>query len=80
MEGIVALLQKGSVVEKWSIFVVFLKKSSDEALNGSSSLNGSPSKGSEGKILEHIIMHYSGATKKGKEYPIADAMSMHPKA
>lgn len=44
--GNVALLLKGSGVEKGSTFVVFLKKSSDEALNGSASLNGSPPKGS----------------------------------
>lgn len=41
-----ALLLKGSGVEKGSILVVFLKKSSDEALNGSASLKGSPPKGS----------------------------------
>lgn len=45
-EGNVALLLKGSGVENGSIFVVFLKKSSEEALNGSVSLNGSPPKGS----------------------------------
>lgn len=41
-----ALLLKGSGVEKGSILVVFLKKSSEEALNGSASLKGSPPKGS----------------------------------
>lgn len=44
--GNVALLLKGSGLEKGSILVVFLKKSSDEALKGSASLNGSPPKGS----------------------------------
>lgn len=46
LDGNVALLLNGSGVEKGSIFVVFLKKSSEEALNGSTSLNGSPPKGS----------------------------------
>lgn len=41
-----ALLLNGSGAEKGSIFVVFLKNSSEEALNGSTSLNGSPPKGS----------------------------------
>lgn len=42
-----ALLLKGSGEEKGSIFEeVFLKKSSDVALKGSVSLNGSPPKGS----------------------------------
>ena len=40
------LLLKGSGVDKGSMFVVFLKKPSDEALNGSVSLNGAPPKGS----------------------------------
>lgn len=50
-----ALLLKGSGVEKGSIFVVFLKKSSDEALNGSASLNGSPPKGSAAWMLDNLI-------------------------
>lgn len=41
-----ALLLKGSAVAKGSALVVFLKKSSEEALKGSTSLNGSPPKGS----------------------------------
>lgn len=45
-----ALLLKGSGVEKGSIFVVFLKKSSDEALNGSVSLKGSPPNGSTAEM------------------------------
>lgn len=49
-----ALLLKGSGVEKGSIFVVFLKKSSDEALNGSVSLNGSPPKGSAAKRRDNV--------------------------
>lgn len=51
LEGSVALLLKGSGVEKGSIFAVFLKKSSDEALKGSVSLNGSPPKGSAAEII-----------------------------
>lgn len=46
LEGKVALLLKGSGVEKGSTFVVFLKKSSDDALKGSGSLKGSPPNGS----------------------------------
>lgn len=46
LDGNVALLLNGSGAEKGSIFVVFLKNSSEEALNGSTSLNGSPPKGS----------------------------------
>ena len=42
------LLLNGSALEKGSAFAVFLKKSSDEALNGSASLNGSPPNGSGG--------------------------------
>lgn len=49
-----ALLLKGSGVEKGSIFVVFLKKSSDEALNGSVSLNGSPPKGSAAERTDNV--------------------------
>ena len=58
LEGNVALLLKGSGVEKGSIFVVFLKKSSDEALNGSVSLNGSPPKGSAAGMihLRHLLI------------------------
>ena len=41
-----ALLLNGSEVENGSIFLVFLKKSSDEALKGSASLKGSPPNGS----------------------------------
>lgn len=41
-----ALLLKGSGVAKGSTLVVFLKKSSEEALKGSTSLKGSPPKGS----------------------------------
>ena len=48
LDGSVVLLLKGSALEKGSAFVVFLKKSSDEALNGSASLNGSPPNGSGG--------------------------------
>lgn len=48
LDGSVALLLNGSAVEKGSALAVFLKKSSDEALNGSASLNGSPPNGSVG--------------------------------
>ena len=54
LEGNVALLLKGSGVEKGSIFVVFLKKSSDEDLNGSVSLNGSPPKGSTAEMMDNF--------------------------
>lgn len=54
LEGSVALLLKGSGVEKGSIFVVFLKKSSEEALNGSVSLNGSPPKGSAAQMIKEL--------------------------
>lgn len=50
-----ALLLKGSGVEKGSILVVFLKKSSDEALNGSASLKGSPPKGSATLIKDKKV-------------------------
>lgn len=46
-EGRVALLLKGSALLKGSGFEGFLKKSSEEVLNGSVSLKGSPPKGSE---------------------------------
>lgn len=46
-EGRVALLLKGSALLKGSGFEGFLKKSSEEVLNGSASLKGSPPKGSE---------------------------------
>lgn len=58
LDGNVALLLNGSGLEKGSIFVVFLKKSSDEALNGSASLNGSPPKGSATLMLDNLKFSY----------------------